>query len=314
MSQQALDRITDKVLGTSGPLRVIAGAPDKPLVIGDVEIPCYVLEDETRVLSQSGMFSGLGLARRGLVKTDTGAQLPRFAASKAINPFISSDLRHGLTSPVVFKIGGSNAYGFPATILVDICQAVLMARDAGTLNPQQKALAQRCDLLMRGLATVGIIALIDEATGYQRVREKRALATILERFIAEELQAWTRTFPIEFYRQICRLKKWPEINAIKRPSVIGRYTNDIVYKRLAPGVLEELQRLNPVIPDRKHRLHKHHQWFTPDWGHPELQKHLWAVIALMRAASSWHLFRRNLDRAFPIKHQAQHLDLEEIEE
>ena len=34
------------------PLKVIAGAPDKPLKIGDIEIDCYVLEGEKRVLSQ----------------------------------------------------------------------------------------------------------------------------------------------------------------------------------------------------------------------------------------------------------------------
>ena len=102
--------------------------------------------------------------------------------------------------------------------------------------------------------------------------------------------------------------------AVKRPSVIGRYTNDIVYDRLAPGVLAELQRLNPVIPDKKRRLHKHHQWLTPEMGHLALQQHLWAVIALMRAATSWHVFRRNLDRAFPKQYQTLSLDLEDTEE
>jgi hypothetical protein len=31
------------------------GAADHPLRIGDIEIPCYVLEDETRVLSLRGL-------------------------------------------------------------------------------------------------------------------------------------------------------------------------------------------------------------------------------------------------------------------
>ena len=35
------------------PLEVIAGAPDRPLVIGDIEIPCYVVEDETRVFEST---------------------------------------------------------------------------------------------------------------------------------------------------------------------------------------------------------------------------------------------------------------------
>ena len=91
--------------------------------------------------------------------------------------------------------------------------------------------------------SIGIIGLVDEATGYQGIRAKRALATILEEFIAEELQPWTKTFPYEFYEEIFRLKGWPGPDGVKRPSVIGHYTNDIVYARLAPGVLDELKQM-----------------------------------------------------------------------
>ena len=197
------------------PLKVIAGAADKPLVIGDVEIPCYVLEDETRLLTQSGMFTGLGLARRGLVLTKTGARLPRFAASKSINPFISKELECGLANPILFNANGREAYGFQAKILPDICQAVLDARRAGSLDSQQSALADRAEILIRGLAAIGIIALVDEATGYQEIRERNALATILEKFIAKELQPWTRTFPPEFYSEIFRLKGWSGPDGVK---------------------------------------------------------------------------------------------------
>lgn len=316
MSQDELDQITDKVLAfnpdaPTGPLKVIAGAPDKPLVIGDIEIPCYVLENEMRVLSQSGMFSGLGLARRGLVKTDSGAQLPRFAASKAINPFISNDLMAGLTKPIFFRIGGIDAYGFPAEILVDVCKAVLAARDAKSLNPQQKALAERCDILIRALATVGIIALVDEATGYQQVREQRALATILERLIDKELNPWTRTFPFEFYSELCRLRKWPIKLAVRRPGAIGRYTNEYVYDRLAPGVLEELNERNPVVQETGRRKHKHHQWFTPDIGHPKLLQHIEGVLAIMRVSSSWDVFKRNMQKAYPKVNETRQFPFDE---
>ncbi len=282
------------------PLKVIAGAPDRPLIIGDIEIPCYVLETEIRVLTQSGVFAGLGLARRGLVPIEGGAQIPRFAASKSIKPFISNDLLDGLTKPILFNPGyGKAAYGFQATILADICDAILAARNAGALDRQQELLAGRCENLMRGFARVGIIALVDEATGYQRIREERALATILEKFIAKELQPWTKTFPYEFYEQIFRLKEWPGPEGVKRPSVIGHYTNDFVYARLAPGVLDELKKRNPTIPSKGRRKSTHHQWFTPDLGHPKLKEHLAAVTALMRAAANWDIFQRSLARAFP---------------
>ena len=171
------------------PLKVIAGAPDSPLMIGETEIPCYVLEDETRVLVQRGIATGMGMSAM------RGRRIGDFVASKSINPFISNELNSVIKNPIKFQppTGGRIAYGYSAIILVDICNAVLSARDAGALHSQQQHIAERCDLLVRALAKVGIIALVDEATGYQRIRAERALATILEKWITNDVQKWTST-------------------------------------------------------------------------------------------------------------------------
>ena len=280
------------------PLKVIAGAPDRPLVIGDIEIPCYVVENDVRVLSQRGMVAGLGLKSQG-GSSGVDSKVPRFLTSNTLKSFISNDLLMLLSSPVLFTLPhGLTAFGYPATVLPDICEVVLSARSAGRLLKSQIHIAAQCELIMRGLARVGIIALVDEATGFQRIREERALATILEKFIAKDLQPWTRTFPYEFYEQIFRLKGWPGPDGVKRPSVIGHYTNNFVYERIAPGVLEELKQRNPTRPVGG-RENRHHQWFTPDSGHPKLKEHLAAVTALMRAAPNWGAFERNIQRAFP---------------
>ena len=77
---KALDAITDKVLAhqpsATPPLKVIAGEPDRPLVIGNVAISCYVLEDKMRVLTQRGVFTAFDTRRGGHHKA--GAELPRF--------------------------------------------------------------------------------------------------------------------------------------------------------------------------------------------------------------------------------------------
>ncbi len=295
-------------------LKVIAGAPDKPLIISEVEIACYVLEDETRVITQTGLYFGLGLSRGASAKVEGGAQIPRFAGSKSINPLIGNDLMDALSKPVEFTGKGGKTYGYPAAILPEICEVVLAARRAGTLSRQQEALAERCEILLGGFARLGIIALVDEATGYQDIRTKSALADILEKYIAKEFQSWTKTFPLEFYEQICRLRGWPNIYASsRRPSVIGKYTNDIVYERLAPGVLEELRNKNPALPAGG-RAKKHHQWLTPDMGHPKLREHLSAVIALMKASSGWKSFQRNLTKALPKQGEQTLLNLPESDE
>lgn len=112
------------------------------------------------------------------------------------------------------------------------------------------------------------------------------------------MQPWTKTFPYEFYQQIFRLKGWPGPEGVRGPRVSGHYTNDLVYERLAPGVLSELRRLNPKMPHGS-RKNKHHQWFTPGLGHPKLKEHLAAVIMLMKAAPNWHHFKWSLDRGAP---------------
>lgn len=300
----------------SKPRKVLAGAADRPLVIGDIEIPCYVLEDEIRVLSQQGFLKAIGRAEKA--KGGHGATTvdnpPFFLAANNLSRFVSSELSES-TTPIPFQTteGGRAAFGYRATLLPQVCEVYLMAREAGALLPSQAHIAERAEILIRGLATVGVIALVDEATGYQRIREKRALATILEKLIAKELQPWTRTFPFEFYEELYRLREWPKPHGHKRTPQVGKDTNDIVYERLAPGVLDELQRVNPIQPSGRRKA-RHHQWFTPDIGHPKLKEHLAGVMALMRAAPNWNRFKSMLQRAYPKLNETFPLEIEQREE
>ena len=172
---------------------------------------------------------------------------------------------------------------------------MLEARQAGTLKTvEQRYVAKQCEILARAFAKVGIIALVDEVTGYQHHRARLALHEILEKFIAKELVKWAKTFPDEFYEQLFRLRGWSYVNLggkppFKRPILVGKLTNDIVYDRLAPGVLDELKRKNPK-DEKGHRKHKLFQWLTDDIGHPKLREHLVAVITLMKASSIIQLF------------------------
>jgi hypothetical protein len=166
--------------------------------------------------------------------------------------------------------------------LADICDVVLAARKAGDLHHQQHHIADRCEILMRGFARVGIIALVDEATGYERDKKTRSLARILEAFIAKELQPWVKTFPDEYYAQLFRLRGLDYGgDSVKRPQYFGTLTNDIIYKRLAPGVLDELKKVIPKSESgrRKGALS---QGLTRNVGYPKLREHLGATVAFMK--------------------------------
>ena len=160
----------------------------------------------------------------------------------------------------------------------------------------------QAELLIRGLAHVGIIALVDEATGYQDDRDRRALAKILEAFVAKELRKWVSTFPADYYKELFRLRRWkfPTLpqDQQKRPVMVGKITNDIVYARLAPGVRRELHRLTPR--DERGRLkHKLFQRLTDDIGHPKLREHLASVVTVMKLSPDWETFMRNLNQILP---------------
>jgi P63C domain len=274
------------------------GSDDHPLRIGDIEIPCYVLDDETRVLSQRGLQTGIGMSISG---GSSGEQrVASFVESIEQKGVDVKGLVARIRNPIRFRPPGRHlAFGFEATILADICDVVLDARKKGVLLHQQNHIADRCEILVRGFARVGIIALVDEATGYQRDRAKDALARILEAFIAKELRPWLRTFPDDFYQEMFRLRnmEYPT-DTVQRPRYFGLLTNDIVYDRLAPGVTDELKKINPKT-DSGRRKHKNFQWLTSNVGYPKLREHLGSVVAIMKLSADWYDFRAKLDRLHP---------------
>ena len=225
--------------------------------------------------------------------------VPPILQSKALSSFITEDILDK-ARPITFRPpAGGRAYGYNAELLPVVCEIYLQARDAKVLDRQQEHVAKRAEILIRGLARVGIIALVDEATGYQEVRERQALAKILEAFIAKELQPWVRTFPPDFYRELFRLRNLPyPTSTVKRPQYFGHYTNDIVYRRLAPGVLDELKRVQGK-DDEGRPKHKLFQRLTQHPGYPKLREHLVSVITIMKLSKDWSEFRVNLDRIHP---------------
>lgn len=282
--------------------QAIAGSPDRPLRLGAAELQAYVLSDGTRVLSQADFLEALGRHRKANVRIEEGEEhVPPILQGKAIKPFISKEILEK-SKPIKFRTpSGANASGYRAELLPAVCEVYLQARDAGVLPYNQQHVAKQAEILIRGLANVGIIALVDEATGYQDMRARNALAKILEAFVAKEIRKWIRTFPVEYYKELCRLRgvAFPTGPRLQLPPYFGHLTNDLVYSRLAPGVLSELKKKNPVVSERGRRKHKHFQWLTDDIGDPALKQHLWNLIVLMRAANRWDDFYPMVQRALP---------------
>ena len=287
------------------------------ITIGDMTFPCSVLSDGTRILTQSDFMTGMGMYYSGWIAknrpVDQSADMPHFLAFKSISPFIAKHLGDLQSIVVKYKTQkGTIAHGIKAEIIPKICEIWLDAADSVKLGARQQKIAQRAKILMRALAYVGIIALIDEATGYQDVRMKRALENILNKYLLIEAKKYAVTFPLELYKEWFKLNdwEWKIENAQKRPGVIGKWTNKYIYARMAPKLLEELQKRNPKA-ETGYRKHKHFQFLTDEVGEPKLREFFGGHLALARATTTWRKYVSLVERAYPSIGDQVPLDLEE---
>jgi hypothetical protein len=263
------------------------GTSDKPysmfqgiLSIGNVELQCHVLNDGRRVLTQ-----------REVVRALSGGRV----SGSYLQNVPNYDVASLPEKVIIFTVPGGSPvnHGFEATLLIEICEAYLQAREDDKLRPNQDHIARAADLIVRACARVGIEALIDEATGYQEVRAKNALQVKLQLFIAEQMGEWAKRFPDEFWVQLARLEG-VKYSGRKRPWRWGKYVMRFVYQAIDPDVSKQLADINPD-PSKGHN---HHQHLTA-FGQKELNDHLQQVIAVMRLCNDMEDFKRKFPRAFP---------------
>ena len=273
------------------------------LIIGDVDIPCAVLENGKRVLSENGITNAILGSRSGASKRlkaaalSDGALLPLFLAPSVLNQFIDNSLRDGPLKPIDYMDGRNLERGYDAALLPAVCDIWLKAREQNLLQKQQMDKAKKAEILMRALAHVGIIALVDEATGFQYDRPRRDLEEQLKKFLSESLRQWVRTFPSEYFKQLCRLRGVELRTDMKLPPYFGTLTNNLIYRRIAPGLLKKLKERRE---ERGKQSNKLFSWLSEDVGLRALLVHLGTVVGLMKINTDYKTFERQLDQVAQI--------------
>lgn len=269
------------------------------LVIGDLTLPSAVLQDGRRVLISKAFMTALGRPWKG---TYQKSDRPNFVDARNLDSFITDEVRDFL-EPIVFRnLRGQKVQGYRAELLPLVCDVYLRAKDADALTDSQGPIARQAEILTRSLSKIGILGLVDEATGYQSVRARDELQRILAAYISEELLPWAKRFPDSFYEQIHRVWNWPYAPGnSKRTAYIGRLTNWLIYEQLPPGVLEELRHKNPRDSKTGRRKSTHHQLLTEEVGHPSLEKQITSVTTLLRATPTGKptFFKQLFTAAFP---------------
>lgn len=279
--------------------QLLRATHEGPLELGGVEIDSAVLEDGTRVLSRAGFVRAIG--RTGKVKGGEAyrpeSNLPVFLGAENLKPFIDSELLRNST-PLDYKpLRGGVAMGYQAELLASVCDVFLTARAAGALAKNQLHIAAQCELLMRGFARVGITALVDEATGFQYDRPRKELEEQLKKFLSDSLRRWVRTFPAEYFKHLCRLRKVELRPDMKLPQYFGKLTNNLVYRRMAPGLLRKLKERRE---ERGSKSNKLHSWLSEDVGLRGVLVHLGTVVGFMKLHTDYDAFEKQLDLVAPI--------------
>lgn len=267
--------------------------------IGNKELSCAVLDDGTRILTNTAIFQAFDRPRKGKPSEEYRLKnVPAFITANNLKPYIEKEFEDNDFS-VEYKRNGRILTGYKAEILPRICDIYLSARDDGVLTENQKPLAIASDILMRSLAKVGIVALIDEATGYQYERDTRALQELLSQYIAKEFLPWVKTFDDDFYIQMFRLRGWDYKGRLKTPYA-GQITNFLVYNRLPKEVLDELKRLNPVLNKNGYRRHRLHQGLTKEHGYQHLTQQISTATTMMKGFDTWEEFEPVFRKAFNV--------------
>ena len=274
------------------------------LDINGMIISCYVLKNGDRILSTAGMQNALGL-EKGKDQRSSG-RLDEILSSKAVSPFVSDDKTSAKYKPITCHRGKQKISAFKAEMLPEICEILLKVRDFAKengleLGSRQLSVIEHADIIIRSLAKVGIVALVDEATGYQYERERNELQAILKALISDEILEYQKQFQLSFYREIFRLWGIPFTpqNIKRKPQFIGHLTNKFVYSNLPKGsfVLDALKAKTPKTESGNYKV-RLHQSLTEDVGREALKKVLYSVEAIASISKDKAEFERLMNEKY----------------
>ena len=268
------------------------------LRIGEVELDVYVLQDRRRVISKKAMAQALQL------KSEGGNAFLRTLSRKGIASVISDDLRKKIEKPIFFQgIRGESCDGYEAETLIEVCDAIIEAKNKDKLSGSQMFLAFQAEIIFRSAAKIGIIALVDEATGYlDSIKDE--YRKLFERFVKNELSEWESHFPNKFFSMIYRLYglKRQAPDTTKHPQFFGHFIRKFVYFPLANSngaILSELEKRNPVVYAGGGRKYKFFQYLSDEIGVDAFKQHLWQVVGIGESSPDKASFERSFYRAFP---------------
>lgn len=269
-------------------------------------IDCAVLENGTRLLTQQTLLNAFGhttkhRGRGSKTRPSLLHGLPPFLAAANLQSFLTTEAR-ALTNLIVFRGAEGKVYGYDARLLPAICEVYQQAAVADHLqSEEQQTVASLCSSLSHVLAQEDMLALVDEASGYQQQQEIQALRAILADYVSEALRPWLPRFPDEFFQQMYRLYHWHyQADLVDRARYIGRFLHTWVHEQLPPEVIEALITLQgkSLLDEKVAGLYKLLPFVSGPTGIPDLDKQFTMLIVLMRISTNKQELETHLESVF----------------
>jgi hypothetical protein len=254
------------------------------LTIGNAELLVYVLDNGHRVISRTSATSLL-TSKKG------GGNLEQYIGVESLKNYLPDDLE--IFEFIIPEVVNKTVMGMTAETFLEICTAYVRALDDGALKTnRQIEIATKASMFLAACAKVGLLALIDEATGYQYVRSEEALQLKLRLFLEDEMHKWDRTFPEQLWREFGRLTNW-QGSLVQRPKYWGRLVMELIYDNLDKDVADWLRKNNP----KPQKGQNHHQWLNSQYGLKKLNELTWRVVGMAQACSSMRELRVKMAEA-----------------
>lgn len=246
----------------------------------------------------------------GLIGTE-GGQLAEYIKVKSLRSFLPPELipteddaqKDRIPALIRFDAGGDNPnptfrypWGLPVERFMDLCDAYSRAAEDGGLTERQAEIAKKANIFLRACRNIGIIALVDEATGYQYARPLDELQFKLKLYLSEELRKWEKTFPDDLWVEFGRLTGWKG-SIHSRPKYWGKLVMELVYEYLDPDVAQWLREHKP----RPIHGQNYHQWLTGQYGLKRLVEHINRLIGLAAGCETMEELRYKMQARYGAK-------------
>lgn len=263
-----------------------------------------------RLISMSSFFKIVGVSPRANGVIDSFVKLlnhPGVRSSRS--DAILEKLRHGS----IVKDGRREEMFVDYRIVTDFCRLMLFLRRTKRISGAYLDYAANCEQFMLGLAEVGLAAMIDEATGYDKIKQKNEYQELFKEFIREEHSNWVKEFPNEFFDQLYRVYHC-EKKGQNHPSFFAHVITKYVYWPLADShgaILEQLKDKDPIV-SRNGRRYKLHQFLSDEIGKSALRMHIGSVVTLLTLSADKGAFQRNFKKRYPKAGDQMEFDFDDV--